>query len=124
SGFLAGAPGAKEDRAVEAVAVARVEELYPFPAEELTKLIATYPNLEEVVWLQEEPRNMGAWLYVAPRLRDLLAGRLPLVYVGRTRRASPSEGWHEWHVREQARLVEDAFRFGTTAAQQSGAVEV
>ncbi len=54
---------------------------------------------------------MGAWTFVAPRLRDLLGPRLPLRYDGRTRRASPAEGSHEWHAREQARLVEAAFRF-------------
>src|SRR5581483_6521994 len=91
--------------ALDSIAAARVEELYPFPAEEIARVVASYPRLREVVWLQEEPRNMGAWLFVAPRLRDLLGGRLPLHYVGRTRRASPAEGAHEWHLREQQRLV-------------------
>ncbi len=112
------------DGAAPAVAVARVEELYPFPEDELADLIAAYPRLEEVVWLQEEPRNMGAWLYVAPRLRDLLGGRLPLVYVGRARRASPAEGAHQWHVQAQGRLVEAAFRFDRVATAASGAREV
>jgi 2-oxoglutarate dehydrogenase E1 component len=89
-------------------AVIRLEELYPFPERELARLLTAYPQPEEVVWLQEEPRNMGAWLFVAPRLRDLLGNRLPLRYAGRTRRASPSEGSHEWHVREQSQLVESA----------------
>ncbi|MBI4493106.1 MAG: 2-oxoglutarate dehydrogenase E1 component, partial [Chloroflexi bacterium] len=95
------------------VAVVRVEELYPFPAAEVTALVAAYARLEEVVWLQEEPRNMGAWTFVAPRLRDLLCGRLPLLYVGRTRRASPAEGSYEWHVQEQARIAEAAFQLGS-----------
>lgn len=90
-------------------AIVRVEELYPFPAEEIGKVMEGYPRLQEVVWVQEEPRNMGAWTYVAPRLRDLLGERLPLLYVGRTRRASPAEGSYEWHLREQRRVVEDAF---------------
>ncbi len=91
-------------------AIVRVEELYPFPAEEIERVVEGYPRLQEVVWVQEEPRNMGAWTYVAPRLRDLLGDRLPLLYVGRTRRASPAEGAYEWHRREQQRVVEDAFR--------------
>ncbi len=102
---------APESEPGRAVAVVRVEELYPFPAAEIAAIVQRYPRLEEVVWLQEEPRNMGAWTFVAPRLRDLLGPRLPLRYDGRTRRASPAEGSHEWHAREQARLVEAAFRF-------------
>ena len=103
------------------VAVARVEELYPFPAAEIGSLVAAFPNLEEVVWLQEEPRHMGAWTFVAPRLRDLLGPDLPLRYVGRTRRASPAEGTHEWHVREQTRLVHAALEIdpGAEATRRS-----
>ncbi len=91
------------------VTVARLEELYPFPVTEVGDLLNCYPGLQEVVYLQEEPRNMGAWTFVAPRLRDLIGGRLPLYYMGRTRRASPAEGSHGWHVREQTRLCAAAF---------------
>jgi 2-oxoglutarate dehydrogenase E1 component len=90
------------------VIACRVEELYPFPAAEVAALLNSLPNLKEVVWLQEEPRNMGAWTYIAPRVRDLLRNRLPLSYIGRTRRASPAEGSYKWHLKEQARLIEAA----------------
>ena len=93
----------------ERVAVARVEQLYPFPAEAISAVVESYPNLREVVWLQEEPRNMGAWLFVAPRLRDILGNRLPLRYIGRTRMASPAEGTQEWHQQAQAQIVAAAF---------------
>ncbi len=106
------------------LAVARIEELYPFPADEIGRILAGYPNLEEVVWLQEEPRNMGAWLFVAPRLRDVLDSRLPLHYVGRTRRASPAEGSRGWHVREQGWLVEAATRLGGGLPDESVGGEV
>ncbi len=89
-------------------AIVRVEELYPFPTEQIERIAGSYPRLEEVVWVQEEPRNMGAWTYVAPRLRDLFAGRWPVLYAGRTRRASSAEGSYEWHAREQKRLVDGA----------------
>jgi 2-oxoglutarate dehydrogenase E1 component len=92
----------------ENVAVARIELLAPFPAEALTSVLDRYPNLEEVVWAQEEPRNMGAWSYMEPRLRDLLGSRehpLPVSYVGRPERASPAEGSPERHALEQARIV-------------------
>ena len=73
----------------ERVAVARIEQLYPFPAEEIKRVIAGYPNLRELVWLQEEPQNMGAWNFVAPRLRDQADWRGLLSYVG-ARRSSQS----------------------------------
>ncbi len=93
----------------EEVAVARLEQLYPFPAAEIAEVVALYPNLQEVVWLQEEPRNMGAWLFVAPRLRDILGIRLPLQYIGRTRMASTAEGTQEWHQQAQAQIIRAAF---------------
>ena len=98
------------------VAIVRVEELYPFPAAEIGQIIAGYGGLAEVVWVQEEPRNLGAWTFVAPRLRDLLDGRLPLSYVGRTRRASPAEGAYQWHVRDQGHLVADALELPRVVA--------
>ena len=65
------------------MAVARIEELYSFPADELRAVIAGYPALRELIWLQEEPRNMGAWNYIAPRLREIVDPALPIAYVGR-----------------------------------------
>jgi 2-oxoglutarate dehydrogenase E1 component len=98
------------DRAdADRVAIARVEQLYPFPGAELTAVLSRYRNLREVVWLQEEPRNMGAWTYMAPRLRDLI-GRDPTIdYIGRPDRASPAEGSPHLHQSEQARIVAEAF---------------
>jgi 2-oxoglutarate dehydrogenase E1 component len=87
----------------ERVAIGRVEELYPFPEEEIGALVASYPNLREVVWVQEEPRNMGAWSYIAPKLTEMLL--LPLRYEGRPERASPAEGYQHRHLREQNRIV-------------------
>ncbi|MFL5542758.1 MAG: 2-oxoglutarate dehydrogenase E1 component, partial [Longimicrobiaceae bacterium] len=89
---------------VHRVAVARVEELYPFPAEEVRAALARFPGVQEVVWCQEEPRNMGAWSFVEPRLRELL-GELPLRYEGRAERASPAEGYAHRHAAEQMRIV-------------------
>ena len=91
------------------VAVARLEQLYPFPEDELQQVIRGYPNLHEVVWLQEEPRNMGAWTYVAPRLQTMLPDGVSLQYLGRPERASTAEGSPEAHASEQSRIVEAAF---------------
>jgi 2-oxoglutarate dehydrogenase E1 component len=93
---------------VERVAITRVEELYPFPAEELAKHVAALPALREIVWTQEEPRNMGAWTFVEPRLRALLPDGVTLSYAGRPERASPAEGYAHRHNAEQNRIVNAA----------------
>ncbi|MGH2447290.1 MAG: 2-oxoglutarate dehydrogenase E1 component, partial [Chloroflexota bacterium] len=90
------------------VVLARVELLYPFPREELSALVSGYPNLRHVVWAQEEPENMGAWSYIAPRLRQVLPENVPLCYVGRPRRASPAEGSPIVHGEEQNRIIQCA----------------
>ncbi|HZQ81121.1 MAG TPA: 2-oxoglutarate dehydrogenase E1 component [Gaiellaceae bacterium] len=89
------------------VAVARIEQLYPFPAGAVAALIAAYPSLDEVVWAQEEPQNMGPWRSIRHRLEEACAGR-PLRYVGRTWRASPSEGYPTAHLIEQDRIARAA----------------
>ena len=89
----------------ENVAVARAELLYPFAKEQLTELIDSYPNLKEIVWVQEEPRNMGAWSVMQRRLPDLLPKGVELGYVGRPPRASPGEGYAVAHTKEQERIV-------------------
>lgn len=90
------------------VAVGRVEQIYPFPAAAIREVLDAYPSLLEVVWLQEEPENMGAWEFVRPLLGGLLEGRCPLRYVGRPRSASPSEGSAAWHQLTQKALIEQA----------------
>jgi 2-oxoglutarate dehydrogenase E1 component len=93
----------------DSVAIARLEQLYPFPTEEIEELLATYPKLRDVRWVQEEPMNMGAWSFVASRLVNVLPKRVTLAYVGRTERASPAVGAHDVYAAEQAALVRGAF---------------
>ena len=98
-----------EDRArATSVAVARIEQLYPFPVEQAAALVRGYPNLREVVWAQEEPQNMGAWRPIRHRLEEAKPEGVPLLYVGRPWRASPSEGYPTAHLREQDRIVRAA----------------
>ncbi len=97
------------------VAVVRVEELYPWPHEEVSAAIDRYSNASEIVWVQEEPKNTGAWTYAAPRLRASAGNALPVRYVGRPERASPAEGFANSHQVEQARIVADAFAMPKTA---------
>jgi 2-oxoglutarate dehydrogenase complex dehydrogenase (E1) component-like enzyme len=89
------------------LAVARVEQLYPFPVVAAGSLLAAYPALDEVVWAQEEPQNMGPWRAIRHRLEEAIGGRVPLRYVGRPWRASPSEGYPTAHLQEQERIVKE-----------------
>ena len=101
---------AKERKArhAEAFALVRVEQLYPFPEPELAVELARYPQARELRWVQEEPENMGAWSFVAPRLEALLAGRLTLGHVSRKPSSSPATGSLRRHQQEQAALLEQA----------------
>lgn len=110
--------------AAAGLAVARLEQLYPFPEDELARVIDRYPEVREVIWLQEEPRNMGAWAFVSPRLQTLLASRrLHLRYVGRPEHASPSEGAPAWHAAEQARIVGEVLEGMLSPTEVSRAAE-
>jgi 2-oxoglutarate dehydrogenase E1 component len=92
----------------ETVAVGRIELLYPFPEGQILELIESYPNLREVVWVQEEPRNMGARAFMSPRLMQVLPEHLAFGYIGRPERASPGEGYPAAHVGEQNRIISTA----------------
>ncbi|AMV37626.1 2-oxoglutarate dehydrogenase E1 component [Planctomyces sp. SH-PL62] len=88
------------------VAIVRLEQPYPFPAQELKQILDGYPDVRDWVWVQEESQNMGAWTFVAPRLEELMG--LPFQYVGRDASASPATGSKLVHDREQSELVEAA----------------
>ncbi len=90
------------------VAIARVERLYPFPAEELQAVLDRYPKIESFAWVQEEPRNMGARKFVLPRIRHLVPYRIPLGDISRPERSRPAEGYPAAHAVEQARIVREA----------------
>jgi 2-oxoglutarate dehydrogenase E1 component len=92
----------------ERVAISRVELLYPFPQQQIIDELTRYPNLREVVWAQEEPRNMGARAYMQPRLLQILPDHLEFGYVGRPERASPGEGYPAAHTIEQTRIIRTA----------------
>ncbi|MDX6509747.1 MAG: multifunctional 2-oxoglutarate metabolism enzyme [Gaiellaceae bacterium] len=94
--------------AAASVAVARLEQLYPFPVAAAAGLFAAYPHLEQVVWAQEEPQNMGAYRAIRHRLEEALPKGVHLRYAGRPWRASPSEGYPTAHIREQDRIVREA----------------
>jgi 2-oxoglutarate dehydrogenase E1 component len=104
---------AREDRKAEHVALARVEQLYPFAADQMRDILARYPVTAEVVWAQEEPRNMGPWHFLRDLIQPLLdATQRELRYVGRPESASPATGSGKRHQQEQAEIVNDALTPG------------
>jgi 2-oxoglutarate dehydrogenase E1 component len=90
------------------LAVARVELLYPFPEGQILELMGRYPNLREVVWVQEEPRNAGARAHMFPRLMQIMPEGIHFGFIGRPERASPGEGYPAAHITEQNRIVTTA----------------
>ena len=105
--------------AMNGVALARVEEMYPWPHEAVAAVVDQYPNIEEVVWAQEEPKNMGGWTYVSPRLRTSTGNQLTVRYVGRPERASPAEGYHKAHTVEQERIVSEVLTLPQPAKRRA-----
>ncbi|MDN4523144.1 2-oxoglutarate dehydrogenase E1 component [Fictibacillus fluitans] len=90
--------------------VLRVEQLYPFPKNDIKAIFERYPHLEEVAWVQEEPKNMGSWAYIESKLRALTPAGGTVKYIGRPDRSSPSGGDPEIHKKEQERIVTVALR--------------
>ena len=106
---------ARAERGINDVALVRLEQIYPFPKDSLTKELQRYPRAE-VVWCQEEPNNMGAWTFVDRRIESLLldlggAAQRP-IYAGRAEAASPATGLAKRHAKEQKKLVQDALVIG------------
>ena len=90
------------------VAIVRVEQFYPFPATRLKEIFAAYPNAKQIFWTQEEPRNMGGWTFVEPRLREILPEGASLRFVGRSASASPATGSYAIHELEQRQIVQES----------------
>jgi 2-oxoglutarate dehydrogenase E1 component len=95
------------------VAIVRVEQLYPWPRQQIEAAISAYPSATEVVWAQEEPANMGAWEFVRDRLGDIVNGRQSLVRVARAASGSPATGSHTLHDLEQADILARALTPGS-----------
>jgi 2-oxoglutarate dehydrogenase E1 component len=102
------------------VALVRIEQLYPFPSRKVADILARYKNAKEIVWVQEEPQNMGAWTFVRPRIEDLLKGPMPIRYIGRRDSGTTAEGSTKAHIAEQSRIVGEAVNPGAGSGK-SGA---
>jgi multifunctional 2-oxoglutarate metabolism enzyme len=106
------------------VALIRLEQFYPFPAEALKNLFASYANAKQFVWAQEEPQNMGGWTFVQNRIQALLPDGVELQYVGRTPSASPATGSYAIHELEQKKLVDEALAAATEEISPASEPEV
>jgi 2-oxoglutarate dehydrogenase E1 component len=109
SGKLAHQLRAERSSREAPVAVGRVEQLYPWPADQLGTLLDSYPDATEVVWVQDEPDNMGAWGFVDPRLRSLVGEERRLSHISRAQSASPATGSSQIHKEEEQLLLDEAF---------------
>ncbi|MCH2450989.1 MAG: multifunctional oxoglutarate decarboxylase/oxoglutarate dehydrogenase thiamine pyrophosphate-binding subunit/dihydrolipoyllysine-residue succinyltransferase subunit [Gracilimonas sp.] len=98
----------RQENEIENVAIARLEQFYPFADDEIEEQLKDFTSIKDIVWCQEEPRNMGAWTFVAPRFMELLQDGQTLSYIGRQASASPAAGQKKIHQAEQDKLVEDA----------------
>ena len=94
------------------IAIVRIEQLFPFPKTEMKKVINSYPNVKEVVWVQEEPKNQGSWYYMQSRgtMIGCLQEQHSFGYVGRFYSASPAVGYMSIHLKQQKQLINDALK--------------
>jgi 2-oxoglutarate dehydrogenase E1 component len=113
----------RQKRGIDDVYLMRIEQLYPFPFTALGKELARFKGAD-FVWCQEEPKNMGAWTFVAPRIEEVLSqihARQPRpIYCGRADSAAPATGLYRRHIEQQAKLVADALTAGLSAAAARG----
>lgn len=97
---------ARKDANDGKIAIVRLEQFYPFPGERLTEIIASYPNAKQLFWVQEEPKNMGGWSFMEPRLEEIKPDNVELRYVGRVPSASPATGSYAIHELEQKDIID------------------
>jgi 2-oxoglutarate dehydrogenase E1 component len=90
------------------IAIVRMEQFYPFPKSQFKAVMRKYKKVRQFIWVQEEPKNMGAWLYIHSRLEDMIGK--PVEYVGRNAAASPATGFPNIYRKEQAAVTEQALK--------------
>ncbi|MDZ7714626.1 MAG: hypothetical protein U5J95_00285 [Balneolaceae bacterium] len=98
----------RQDKEADNVAIIRLEQFYPFPDNDVREMLEEFSNVEDIVWCQEEPKNMGAWTFISTRIMEQLTDGQSLHYVGRQASASPAAGQMKIHKAEQEKLVKGA----------------
>ena len=100
---------ARKDRDATDIAIIRVEQLYPFPHKAFASELKSIPNAAEVVWVQDEPQNQGAWFQIQHNIFENMADGQKLAYAGRPASASPAVGYYDKHYAQQKALIDTAF---------------
>ncbi len=99
---------ARHKREIDNIALVRIEQLYPFPTDRFVEELKRYPNADDIVWCQEEPKNQGAWLYIRSTLRGNMHSKQHLSFAGRPAAASPAVGYYKKHMQQLQALVDAA----------------
>ncbi len=100
----------RTDNRIEDAAIVRIEQLYPYYPEKMKEIISSYPNSKKVVWVQEEPKNMGAWTFLSSRITEDLTDKQKLYYCGRPESASPAVGSAKFSTQQQKELIEESYK--------------
>ncbi len=100
----------KDENKIKNTPIIRLEQFYPYPAKQIAKVLGSYSSVKEIIWVQEEPKNMGAWNFLSQRLRKVLPEKCNLDYIGRPEGASPAVGSSRVSTQQQKKLVKDAFK--------------
>ncbi|TCM97922.1 2-oxoglutarate dehydrogenase E1 component [Paenibacillus sp. BK033] len=108
------------DQELDWLHVVRVEQLYPFPEKEIAAIIERLPNLKEIVWVQEEPQNMGSWFYMEPRLRKIAPAAASVSYIGRPERSSTASGFQQVHSFEQQHILLQTLKYSPSLTYNTG----
>jgi 2-oxoglutarate dehydrogenase E1 component len=104
---------ARRERKIGNIAIVRIEQLYPFPHDDFKRELGRYPNAGELLWVQEEPKNQGAWYWLQHYLRDLMRPGQTLRSVSRPSSAAPAGGYLDVHRAQQQALVDEALKLST-----------
>jgi 2-oxoglutarate dehydrogenase E1 component len=99
----------RSENKISNTSIVRLEQFYPYPSKKIKNIIEKYPSVKNVKWVQEEPKNMGAWNFLFHRLRNDLPKECELDYSGRPESASPAVGSYKISMQQQKKLVKDSF---------------
>ena len=117
------AQGKMDNGVGDEIAIVRLEQMYPFPENQVDDILKKFPNMKEVLWTQEEPSNMGCWTFVRHRIKKIalgIGGNVGFRYCGRKSAGTTAEGSTKSHQKEQQRIIMDALNLNSTACRETG----